>query len=155
MRTIRGRFAASYAVALAATMFVFALVIYLVQRRENLGELDQRARLESDLIAATMGEAYRARGSRDAGLVVPDPKTGQPVLAPDVTPFLEGIPGYVVVIGPDGDVLHLSPEARALPYGSLSLLLGRAFARDTASGFGTLDLGGSIGHYVRPITDAG
>jgi two-component system OmpR family sensor kinase len=89
---------------------------------------------------------------------VPDPKTGQPVLAPDVTPFLEGIPGYVVVIGPDGDVLHLSPEARALPYGSLSLLLGRAFARDTASGFGTLDLGGSIGqirYYVRPITDAG
>jgi hypothetical protein len=77
MRTIRGRLAASYAVALAATMFVFALIVYLVQRGENLAELDARARLESNLIAATLTEAYRARGR----LVVDDPRTGS-MLAP-------------------------------------------------------------------------
>ena len=33
------------------------------------------------------------------------------MLAADVTPFLEGSPGYVVLVGPDGDVLHLSGYA--------------------------------------------
>ena len=42
MRTIRGRLAAWYAVALAATMFVFAAIVYLVQRGENFDEVDTR-----------------------------------------------------------------------------------------------------------------
>ncbi|MDH3497908.1 MAG: hypothetical protein OER21_14195, partial [Gemmatimonadota bacterium] len=140
MRTIRARLAASYAVALAATMFVFAAALYFVQRRENLDEIDLRTQLESNLIAATMGQAYRARGS----LVVRDAR-GRDVLAPDVAPFLEGVPGYVVVVGTDGDVLHLSPDARALPYGSLVLLLGRVLAADTLAAFGSVGLGAPVG----------
>lgn len=154
MRTIRGRLAASYAVALAATMFVFGLIVYLVQRGENIEELDARARLESNLIAATMSEAYRARGS----LVVPDPRTGRDILAPDVAPFLEGVPGYVVVVGSGEDVLHLSADARALPYGSLVLLLGRAYALDSVAVAGAVDLGppvGEIRYHARPLDDAG
>jgi two-component system OmpR family sensor kinase len=154
MRTIRGRLATSYAVALAGTMFVFGLVVYLVQRRENLGELDDRARLESNLIAATLSEAYRARGE----LVAPDRRTGRPTLAADVTPFLEGIPGYVVLVGPDGDVLYLSAGARALQYTRLLLLLNPVFRADSAAGFGTADLGapaGQVRYYARPVTGAG
>jgi len=154
MRTIRGRLAGSYAVALAATMLVFAVVIYLVQRGENLAELDARARLESNLIAATLSEAYRARGR----LVVEDPRGGQSVLAPGVSPFLEGLPGYVVVVAADGDVLHLSRDARALPYGSLVRLLAVVFGNEADSRSGVLDLGPPVGqlrYYVQPVSEAG
>jgi two-component system, OmpR family, sensor kinase len=154
VRTIRGRLAASYAVALAGTMFVFAAVVYLVQRGENLAELDARAQLESNLIAATLTEAYGARGT----LVVEDPRTGRSVLAPEVSPFLEGVPGYVVVVASDGGVLHLSPDARALPYGSLVRILTVVFGADSAAGFGVLDLGAPVGqlrYYVRPVDRAG
>jgi len=152
MRTIRGRLAASYAVALAATMFVFATIVYLVQRGENLAELDARAQLESSLIAATLTEAYRARGT----LVVADPR-GQSMLAPGVSLFLEGIPGFIVVVAADGDVLHLSPEVRELPYGSLVRILSVVFGVKTAEGSGALDLGPPIGelrYSVRQVDQA-
>jgi heavy metal sensor kinase len=154
MRTIRARLAASYVLALAGTTLVFAIIVYLAQRGASLEELDARAQLESNLIAATLGEAYRARGP----LVVDDPRTGRAVLLPDVSPFLEGIPGYVVVVASGGDVLHVSPEARALPYESLSRLLGVAFAAGAEGGAGVLDLGPPVGelhYYARPVTDAG
>jgi signal transduction histidine kinase len=153
MRTIRGRLAASYAVALAATMFVFALIVYLVQRGENLAELDARAQLESNLIAATLSEAYRARGR----LVVDDPRSGSS-LAPGVAPFLEGVPGYVVVVATDGGVLHLSPDARALPYGSLVRILAVVFGAGEAGAAGALEMGPPVGelrYSVRKVTEAG
>jgi len=154
MRTIRARLAASYAVAMAVTMFAYSMVIYLVQRRENLDELDRRAQLESNLIAAALTEAYRARGN----LVARDSVNGRPVLSPDVAPMLEGVPGYVIVTGADGDVLHLSPDARALPYGSLVLLLQRVFAPAPAGAHtGAIRLEGRPGeirYSVRAITEA-
>jgi len=140
--------------ALAATMFVFALIVYLVQRGENLAELDERARLESNLIAATLTEAFRARGS----LVVQDSSTGDSMLSPGASLFLEGIPGYVVVVATDGNVLHVSPDARALPYGALVRILAVVFDADTTGGFGVLDLGppaGALRYYVRQVQDAG
>jgi two-component system OmpR family sensor kinase len=154
MHTIRARLAASYVVALAATMFMFAVVLYLVQRGENLHELDARARLESDLIAATLTEAFRSRGT----LVAEDPQTGRMVLASDVAAFLEGVPGYILLVDADGDVLHASPDARALPYGSLVRLLAPVFTVGTTSRSGALDLGPPIGevrYSVRPVTEAG
>jgi signal transduction histidine kinase len=154
MRTIRGRLAASYAVALAATMFVFAVVVYLVQRGENMAELDARAQLESNLIAATLSEAYRARGR----LIVDDPATGRSMLAPDVSPFLEGVPGFVVVVATDGGVLHLSPDARALPYPSVVRILTVVFGAEAVGTSGALDLGPPVGelrYNVRTVTEAG
>ena len=74
MRTIRGRLATWYAVALGATMLVFAIAIYAVQRRQNFAELDAQASLESELIAAILGVADRGPGS----LAVVDPETGRP-----------------------------------------------------------------------------
>ena len=48
MHSIRGRLVLWYAVAMGATMFVFALLIYLVQRSASYEEVDARARLEAE-----------------------------------------------------------------------------------------------------------
>jgi signal transduction histidine kinase len=155
MHTIRGRLTAWYAVALAATMLVFAAVVFLVQRREAYAELDARAQLESDLIAAALTEAYLARGR----LVGSDSRTGRNVLSSDVLPFLEGIPGFVVVFGPEADPLHVSAEARALPYESIvRLVVTPILQSETGASFGVVDLGSQVGeirYYVRPVSSAG
>lgn len=155
MRSLRGRLAAWYAVALAATMFVFATVVFLVQRRENYDELDNRVRSEADLIAVSLGEAYLARGN----LVVTDPSTHRPTLNQDVTAFLQGIPGYILVVGGDGNLLASSADARAMPsYGSLLKILGPALEQHVSGEFGVVDVGSPVGpvrYYVRPIDGAG
>lgn len=154
MRTIRGRLAAWYAVALAATMFVFAAIIYLVQLREDFDELDARLELESNLIAAILTEGYRARGA----LVVADAAGGPDALHPDVLLLLEGVTGYVVVAGRDGDVLHLSADARALPYGSLVQLLAPVLEIDSGAARGAVDLGSPVGeilYHTRALSTAG
>src|SRR5262245_17542122 len=114
MRTIRGRLAVWYAVALGATMFVFALAIYLVQRTENFAELDERARLESELIARIL-----SAGSREQRSLVVTDATGRAELAPAIASLLEVIPDYVIVVGRQEEALFLSADARALPYGAL------------------------------------
>ena len=62
MRTIRGRLAVGYAIALATSMFVFAATIYFAQRPERYDQLDRRAEIETDLVADMIGEAYRRLG---------------------------------------------------------------------------------------------
>ena len=154
MRTLRARLTVWFALALAATMFVFGVIVYVAQRRENLAELDERSRLEADLIAASLAEAFRARGE----LVARDPQTGRLALLSEVASFLEGIPGFVVVVGSGEDVLHLSSDARALAYASLVRLLRGAFALDTVAAFGIADLGppvGQVRYYARRLRDAG
>jgi signal transduction histidine kinase len=73
--------------------------------------------------------------------------------------MLDGVPGYVVVVGADGDVLHLSPDARALPYASLVLLLQRVFAAESSpDGSGVVRLPrvpGEIRYAVVRIGEAG
>ena len=153
MRSLRGRFAVWYAVALATTMFVFAAIIYMVQRSNNFAELDARARLESDLIATILSEAYKARGV----IIGKDPFTGRPALIPDVAAPLEAVPDYVVVLGDGDTVMHASADARALPYASLALLIQRA-AAPPDTGFGLVNVGtppGDIRYYVRSVNTAG
>src|SRR5712692_4690299 len=128
MHTIRGRLALWYAVALGATMFVFALTIYLVQRSENLAELDARARLEADFVEKILSVAQREPG----GIIGTDPQTGRPSLAPRAASLLEVIPDYVLVLGSRHETLYLSADARALPYGSLVKLLDAASDADTS-----------------------
>ncbi len=111
MQTIRWRLAVCYALALVATILVFAGFIYLVQDSQTFAELDSRVRAESDLIAAILGESYRARDT----VVVRNPRTQRLELDPDVAALLEGVPGYVMILGREQAVLFLSAEARALP----------------------------------------
>lgn len=153
MRSIRGRLAVWFAAAMGATVMAFAASIYLVQRAQSGAELDSRVRLETNLIAAILSESYLA----GEPVVIRDPITGQPSLAPDVSALFEGVQGFVMVLLSDGDVLFVSREARALrfPAPQLSDLVGRPGAAGT---FGFIDLGAGLGrvrYYVQPVTDAG
>lgn len=154
MQTIRGRLAVGYAMALGATIVLFGAIIFFVQGSRAFAELDSRVRLESDLIAAILGESYRARDT----VVVRDPQTGNLVLTPDVASLLEGVPGYVIVVGRGRTLIHLSADARALPFGSARALIDVAALPDTTGRFGLVNLAaplGSVRYFVRPITEAG
>jgi signal transduction histidine kinase len=154
MQTIRERLAVGYATALGATIVLFGAIIYFVQGSQAFAELDSRVRLESDLIAAILGESFRARDT----VVVRDPQTGSLVLTPDVASLLEGVPGYVIVVGRGRGLVHLSADARALPFGSAQALIDVAASPDTTGRFGIVNLPAPLGpvrYYVRPITEAG
>ena len=57
MHTIRGRLAVSYAIAMIATLAVFALTLYLIERSWSRDQIDQRLRIEANLIAAIISLA--------------------------------------------------------------------------------------------------
>src|SRR5438552_375477 len=122
MHTIRGWLVFWYAVALGATMLVFASAVYLAQRSQNLAELDARARVEADLVAQVLAIAEFERG----GAVTPDLKTGRPTLAARVASRLAVIPDFVVVLGSQNETLYLSSDASGLPGGSLVRLVEQA-----------------------------
>ncbi len=154
MSTIRGRLAWSYALALGATMFVFAVTIYLVQRSESLSELDDRTRLEADVVAALLQVSQREPG----GIVVTNRATRKPELDFRVANLLAVIPDYVIVLGPSREPLFLSTDLKALPFASADRLLEVARGGDAAVGFGRVSLdppAGEIRYYVRSIVEAG
>jgi len=154
MRTLRGRLAVAYAVALVVTLGVFGATIYFVQRTEAFGELDARARLEGDLIASLLAAAARGPDS----IVVLDPETRNPVLAPSIASLFEVVPDYALVVGRSREVLFLSADARVLGYGTLQRLLDLAGAAPPGASFGVADLGppaGQVRYYTRNIASAG
>jgi signal transduction histidine kinase len=154
VQTIRERLAVGYAMALGATIVLFGAIIYFVQGSQVFAELDSRVRVESDLIAAILGESYRARDT----VVVRHPQTGSLVLTPDVASLLEGVPGYVIVVGQGRTVIHLSADARALPFASAQALIDVAVRPDTTGRFGLVNLPAPLGpvrYFVRPISEAG
>src|SRR5262245_32495721 len=104
MYTIRGRLALSYALALGATMFVFATTIYVVQRSESLAELDDRSRLEADVVAALLRLSQREGGG---GVVSTNPGSGKPELDPRVASQLAVVPDHLVVVGSQRELLFL------------------------------------------------
>ncbi|MCZ6857905.1 MAG: hypothetical protein O7F70_07890, partial [Gemmatimonadetes bacterium] len=160
IRTLRGRLAVGYAIALAVTMFVFAATVYFVQRPDRFSQLDTQTQSRADFIAAVLSDAY----DRGFGLVVgldtlqvAGETTTRPVLAPRVAALLQSLEDYVVILDSEGDVLFASEAARpSVP----SLLLLASAARESATGgrFGLTDIGGSIGeirHFARPVATAG
>jgi signal transduction histidine kinase len=155
MHSIRGRLVILYALAMGASLFVFALIIYQVQRSQSFSEVDARAQLEADIIAALLAVAAKDSG----GAVVRDPETGRPALVPRVASLLEVIPDYVVVIGARREALYLSRQTSELPGAVLASLLDLAAGREQRAGvFGQVTLpqpGGDVRYYLRPITEAG
>lgn len=154
MRTIRARLAVYYALALTATMFVFAVAIYVLYRSQTFGELDSRARLEADLISEILAREARRRDS----VVALDPETGRLALLPAIASLFEVLEDYVAVLGPEGEWLFLSPDARALPYSSLQNLVATAEATSGDSIFGVVDLGppaGQVRYFVLQVNKAG
>lgn len=111
MRTIRGRFTVGYAVALAATMFVFAATVFFLQSPEPYAELDARLRVEANLITNIVLES-----SVSDSVVERDSVTGTTVLAPRVSNLFQTVEDYVVVVAPDGGILYAG-----IPGASVSL----------------------------------
>lgn len=154
MQSIRSRLALWYGVAMAATLGIVAVVVFVVQRSDSVAELDKRVRLKADLIAAILAEAYRVRGD----VVVADSATGNRTLAPDVAELLQGIPGFVVVLLHGGNVLFLSAEARALTVPAFSQVFDVVRARDPTGGFGVLKqspTSGEVRYFARAVREAG
>lgn len=154
MWTIRARLAISYALALGATMFVFAVTIYVAQRSESLSELDDRTRLEADVIAALLRLSQRDPG----GVVTTNPATGKPELDERAANRLTVIPDYVIVLGPSHEPLFLSADTRALPFASADRLIQAGSRGDGGVGFGKVSLdppAGEVRYYVRSIVEAG
>lgn len=153
MQTIRGRLTVWYAVAMGVTIIVFAAIIYVLQRSQSFRELDRRVRLEADLIAAVLSEAYQARGV----LVAPSYVTGQATLEPEVARLLQDVPGFVVVQLRGGDVAFVSAEAPTV-VPAFSPLFDEAEGPARREAFGTIDLNPPIGdvrYFGRPLTEAG
>ena len=146
MQTIRGRIAVWYALALGSTIIVFGSIVYAFERRGSLAELDNLLELEAALIAAILREASGTRPE----LVLRDQESNRLVLAPDVAVLLDGAPGYLAVLGDEGD-LYLSPVARTRPF---TLVTGSPDS--VSSGFATVPLAsGALRQYSVQVTDAG
>jgi two-component system OmpR family sensor kinase len=154
MATIRGRLAVWYMLALAATIFLFGTILYVVQRSQAFTELDRRVELEADLIAAVLHEAYRA----SQPLVVTSSITGRPVLAPEVADLFQGVPGFVVLLLKSGDILFVSAEARTVSVPAFTELFDVVEDPTSPGAFGNVNLTppfGEVRYFVRPLANAG
>ena len=124
MRTLRGRLAVGYAIALAATMFVFAAIVYFV-RPDPFSQLDTQTQSRANLIAAILTDAYDRLG-QVVGLDTLGTTT-RPVLTPRVAAVLQLGENYVVILDSVGDVQFASEAERpSVP----SLLLLAAAAKE-------------------------
>ena len=117
MGTLRQRLTLWYTAALGATLLVFGATLYVDRRVSSIREIDQRIGLEANLSAGWLSESQRVL----ARLVTVD--DGVATLDPGIAAYFEGLRDYLVVTGPDGHPLYLSPEARDLSAASIEELL--------------------------------
>ncbi len=160
METIRGRLAVSYAVAMVATLGVFAATIYFVERPTNYRQIDDGMMARTDLIGELLTR----------GAVINTDSLGAATLAPEVIDLLNGIPGYVLVLGRIGEQPLYLPLGVSTDTAQTSIVVpgldtavvtrfsdaARALGRD--GGIGSVDLGSPIGEVrfnVRPVSLAG
>jgi signal transduction histidine kinase len=170
MRTLRGRLAVGYAIALAATMFVFAATIYAVQRADRYEQLDLRVEGQADLIAAILTDAWdRGFGT----VVVPgeplvvapgqpffveDPPSPPVVLAPRVDGLLQSVQDYVVILDTAGTILYASEAVRQSGAIGVERLQAAARAPGPEGQFEVVDLAGTDGevrYFARTVNSAG
>jgi len=164
METIRGRLAVSYAIAMIATLVVFTIVMYMVERSWSREQIDRRLRTEADLIAAIIS-VTRAPGSAvsvDTTTVesIRPTTPGESVLglelAPDVEALVEGVSDYVVLLG-DLPYPPLAQQNARAERDSVATDAFVAAARATLAAegqFGEVDIGlrlGSVRYFVRPL----
>jgi signal transduction histidine kinase len=103
MRTIVGRLTVGYAIALAATMFVFSGAMYLLQA-ERFSEIDDRLLAESNIFANIVFNS-------PAEQVIEPDSLGNPVLGVGLRNILETVEDYVLVVDGEGAVYYASGPA--------------------------------------------
>jgi two-component system OmpR family sensor kinase len=167
MDTIRGRLAVSYAVAMVATLGVFAATIYFVERPTSYRQIDDAMIARTDLLGEVLTR----------GAVINTDSLGVVSLSPEIYDLLSGVPGYVLVLGKVGDLFvsgavpaDTATESIVLDTARSSIVVSgldtaavtrfadaaRALGRD--GGIGSVNLGSEVGEvrfHVRPVSVAG
>ncbi|MCL4865529.1 MAG: HAMP domain-containing protein [Gemmatimonadales bacterium] len=155
MTSIRRQLTVWYVLALAITLMAFGTILYLDRRQSANREIDERLDLEARFSTRWLGESYRVLESLTARGQGPD---GAPTLETGVGAYFEGIRDFLLITDPEGRVLFVSEEARALSYTVLQTLQALMVVNDTTSRQGTITLPpptGSVRYLVRPVRSAG
>jgi signal transduction histidine kinase len=106
MQTIRGQLATWYALAMGATLGVFAVTVYIVERTWISESIEDRLRIEANLIAAIVTGAPVSVSSQtrvDSATIVPDsldPWVAY-VLGADVEELIAGFADYLMLLTSD------------------------------------------------------
>lgn len=138
MKTIRGRLTLAYAIALGATLLVFAAVMVSASRDSAQGALQQRVGNIAMLGSAILEGA--GTGLYDRVVVADDP-VQLPPLSGSVGSRLAALPGYLVVAD-STRVLYVSGPVAQLwvrDQEKLMQTVRRAFTPERPAGFVTLD----------------
>ena len=160
MQTIRGQLATWYALAMGATLGVFAVTVYVVERPWISERIEERLQIEADLIAAILSEAQPSDE-------VPEDTTAGPLgearslvwygLDRDVSAIVEGVSDYVLLLGPEPQRRLVFWNARASQLEAEALSRFAVSARETEDAgdrFGVVDLprpGEDIRFLTRPL----
>lgn len=162
MDTLRGRLTAWYATALALTLGVFAVILYVSVRRSTYIELDRRIESEADLTAGILSGVYHAGGivvQVEAGGGRRGGAAGQLTLANELAASLAAVPDYLIITSSRDSVLFLSADAREQhTYAEVNQLLTIVTAAGGERREGTVTIqpnGPRLRYVVRRITDAG
>jgi len=160
VRTLRGRLVFGYGIALAATIFTFASAVYIIQRPTQYAQIDPRIETEADMIADIVSEAYQR-----VGFVVVDASTTLPLGEPRpqlderVAALLESLSDFVVIVGPQANILYTSdPTRQVASFTQLERMAALAGTAEDRLQYGVVDAGPPIGdlrYVVRTIENAG
>lgn len=126
MNSIRGRLTWSYVAALAATLVVFATVLWSASQTSATRALQRRADLVADLATAILQQT----SSGIAIVVTEDSLAGQK-LEPAVRRSLDVLPGFVIITD-SSRVLYINRAVEQLTTPDRSRLVNAVFRRDPA-----------------------
>jgi two-component system, OmpR family, sensor kinase len=110
MATIRSRLTTSYAIAMVATMLVFAVAVFATRRSGAYRELERTLAMRADIAMRILKQAQEAG---ESPIQISDSLVG-PVLRRSVVQRLRAIPGYVVALDENRRGLYLSDSVTQL-----------------------------------------
>jgi two-component system OmpR family sensor kinase len=162
MQSIRGQLATWYALAMGATLGVFAVTVYVVERPWISERIDERLQIEADLISAILSGT---RFSIDSTTRVDTTEVPSDVVNPwvaygldaDVAAVITGISDYVLLLSSDPARVQSFFNERAAAHDVPAQNVFASAARQALAdgvNFGVADLGrpvGTVRFFVDPI----
>src|SRR5687767_10073086 len=150
MPSIRARLTATYALALTATLGVFAATLWLARGAAGDRELQRYVNEEAELASRLLLQARSRSG--DLPLVETRDSMVGPLLVDRARLLLEALPNVVLLTDTDGRIIYRSVEARLLDLGEAETVVENA-RRLTPTLAGKLSIrrymGGEYGAYAR------
>ncbi len=161
MQTIRGQLATWYALAMGATLGVFAVSVYVVERNWISERIDERLQIEAELISALLSEARISLDSSSEAEVPEFPPDqvdrfvayGVPA---GVAAVVDSVPDFVLLLSPDPSRVQNIFNRRLESHGRDAQIAFASAARQASvaeSDFGVANLGipvGGVRFLVRP-----